>query len=449
MYMKKIRKALSLLLACTAAITAIFCGSVTASAASTKTALVKTAFSQIDSKAEQVAPMGKDLYYFYSDTYSAVYRIGSEELKNWRSTGKLKATRITVDPEIAKHNWSFYINQCWIYSDLAVLYTTDSEEDVIHYVVKYDEANKKITKVYSTKNLIGVSDNGSMSEFIYDKEKDRLTVRILNSKAKLVKKLEYDFNDRYGCWRPFNSGGRYAYVTYTDNSHTDGEYTFFDENQVVIDRKGNAKIAKKYEDIFAAGNVAYGSNYRASERPPLAGTRFIYLTSTDKEYMIDTTYYFTDSSSKNYWLNDFGEEFYGTKAVGTYIYTTPDEENRQYEYKYALVDIKNDKFLSAKYDRIYTKNGGKMFSVMSSKGKCGFMNIKGKVLASFDDAGSFFGSGKYAPVIKSGKIYLVDSNMKQVSKTIKADDKSIVYTLGDEIFMYTYNDKLYFMTNKS
>ena len=90
-----------------------------------------------------------------------------------------------------------------------------------------------------------------------------------------------------------------------------------------------------------------------------------------------------------------------------------------------------------------------MFSVMSSNGKCGFMNIKGKVLASFDDAGSFFGSGKYAPVIKSGKIYLVDSNMKQVSKTIKADDKSIVYTLGDEIFMYTYNDKLYFMTNKS
>ena len=34
-----------------------------------------------------------------------------EELKNWRSSGKLAATKIKLDSTVTKYNWSFYSNK--------------------------------------------------------------------------------------------------------------------------------------------------------------------------------------------------------------------------------------------------------------------------------------------------------------------------------------------------
>ncbi|MBO6230550.1 MAG: hypothetical protein J6O50_08265 [Ruminiclostridium sp.] len=448
--MKKLKKALSLLLAGVVAATAMLCGSVSASAASSKTALLKTALTQIDSRATDVAALGQDLYMFFNDTYNAVYRIGSDEIKNWRSTGKLKATKIAVDPEVAKTDWDYYTDITFEYGDYALWGYYKNDNTITKFVMKYDKANKKITKVYSTDNYIGISGDGSMSEFIYDSDKGKLTLKILNNKAKLVKQLSYDFSaeDTYSRWAVFRYGSDTACISYYRESEADlsSNEGIKGGHIITVDKNGKTKTVADNLNR----DISVGNNYITFDRRPLAGRSYVYLTSKGKGYgtfglrRLENEVFKTDGAVYVYTINDFGKKIYGTKAVAEYV-AGPDED---LQYKYALVNISSDKFISAVYDDMSTSDNGEMFLVKNSKGQWGYLNSKGKKLAMFDDAGAFTGSGKYAPVIKNGKIYLVDKNMKQVSKTIKADDNSYLNTLGDELFLYTYGGKTYLMTNK-
>lgn len=86
---------------------------------------------------------------------------------------------------------------------------------------------------------------------------------------------------------------------------------------------------------------------------------------------------------------------------------------------------------------------GKIYLVKNAKGERGYINRKGKELAFFEYAGSFIGD--YAPVVKNGKAYLIDRNMKQVSEKIDADSVS---TLGEGLFRVTKGDKVMLMTYK-
>lgn len=74
-------------------------------------------------------------------------------------------------------------------------------------------------------------------------------------------------------------------------------------------------------------------------------------------------------------------------------------------------------------------------------GKKGYMDGDGNVLAYFDNTDGF--GGKYAPVVKDGKAFLVDKNMKTVSEEIDADS---VVAVSDDIFIVSKGDKSYFVT---
>ena len=341
------------------------------------------------------------------------------------------------------------------YGDYALWGYDKNDNTVTKFVMKYDKANKKITKVYSTDNYIGISSDGSMSEFIYDSDKGKLTLKILNNKAKLVKQLDYDFSaqDCYPRWGCFRRGSDTACISYYRESEADLSYDDGIKGGHIITVDKNGKTKTVADNLNR--DILVGNNYIAFDCRPLVGLGYVHLTSKGKGYGIyglrlletkisqgddEISLVYTDTFT----LSDLGKKIYGTKAVAEYVGGTYADPT----YKYALVNISNNKLLSSVYDDMYTDNDGEIYSVMNSKGQRGFLNSKGKKLAMFDDAGAFSGNGKYAPVLKDGKIYLVNKSMKQVSKTIKADKDSGVRTLGDELFMYTYGGKIYLMTNK-
>lgn len=85
---------------------------------------------------------------------------------------------------------------------------------------------------------------------------------------------------------------------------------------------------------------------------------------------------------------------------------------------------------------------GDIILVEDHNGKWGYINTNGELLATFDDAGKFV--GKYAPVVKDGKAFLINKNMKRVSEKIDANlvttiDKDLYrITVGDEVYLATY-----------
>ena len=99
--------------------------------------------------------------------------------------------------------------------------------------------------------------------------------------------------------------------------------------------------------------------------------------------------------------------------------------------------------LSDTYKYISSEDG-EIYLVQTQDDKWGYMNSDGELLATYDDAGSFI--GKYAPVVKDGKAFLVNRNLKRVSEKIDADgvricDKGLyVVELDGEYYFMTYAD---------
>ncbi|MBQ6555034.1 MAG: hypothetical protein IJL89_07375, partial [Firmicutes bacterium] len=248
--MKRLKKALSLLLVAAIAVTALVCGSVSASAASSKTALLTTALSKIDSKAKEIIDLGQGIYWLYdNDTgYNAFYRIGSDEIKAWRSSGKLKATKLTADDKLKKCT-GYYTDCTFAFGDYALFYKDDNDIRT-EYVIKYDKSKKTLTTVYSSKNYLGVSSDGSISEFIWNKSTGTLQLKILNNKAKLVKQLNYDFSaeDCIAHWNVFRYGSDTACISYCSESEYIRSATedIKSGHIITIDKNGKTKTVAEF-----------------------------------------------------------------------------------------------------------------------------------------------------------------------------------------------------------
>ena len=441
--MKRFKKMLSLLLVGVIAVTSLFCGTVTASAASSKASILFLEISKIDNKATDIISLGQDIYMFAAEKYRAIYRIGSSEIKKWRNTGKLKATKITIDSEAAKYNWTYNSSLTLKYSDYMVLSYMDKENIQHNCVLKYDSSRNMLSEIYTTINNIGVSVNGDMSEYVWDGNSKKLQLKILNSKAKLVKQLSYDFSmsDCNAWWRPLYSDNKYALVSYYNDSD------IAQGNDILIDKNGKEK---KIDDLLygAVYRISQGTNYYGFACVPFASMRYIYSTDKNKMYNLSSASWIYDNK-KEYDLCGIKEQLYGTNGIGIYEHTdTSDPNNIKNEYKYVLINVNSDIFLSDIYDYIVSEDNGKTYLAKNSNNTWCYLNSKGKKLATFDCADFFCGNGKYAPVIKGGKIYLINKSMKKVSQTIKADNNCTIWTLNDELFAFTKSGKKYIMTNK-
>lgn len=99
------------------------------------------------------------------------------------------------------------------------------------------------------------------------------------------------------------------------------------------------------------------------------------------------------------------EEVYGKNAVATLV----DNYGETVGYQLIKLTEKGSELKGDLYKDMYTLDG-KLYCVKTFDDKWGFINTNGKLLATFDDVSEF--DGKYAPVVKNGKAYLVDKAMK-------------------------------------
>ncbi len=122
--------------------------------------------------------------------------------------------------------------------------------------------------------------------------------------------------------------------------------------------------------------------------------------------------------------------------------------NGEFDYdnpQYVLFkDIKD--FLNGDYKTRYKNleiavEEDNLYLFETYSGKIGYMDENEKVLGEFDATDGFV--GKYAPVVKDGKAYLVDKDMKAVSTEIEADD---VIAIDEDLFLAKKGDTTYFVT---
>lgn len=155
--------------------------------------------------------------------------------------------------------------------------------------------------------------------------------------------------------------------------------------------------------------------------------------------------------SCHYRNGDYPSRIDGIEGIygNNYIVKCPvDYTSDPYEYRYLLFDGNskdNEKYfncLSDTYKDMSTTDG-KIYLVQTEDDKWGFIDADGKELGIFDEAGAF--TGKYAPVVKNGKAYLVDRNMNRVSDKIDADSvRSLPYS--SDMFVLTKDGEDYLAT---
>lgn len=390
--------------------------------------------------------MGQNLYeviyYDYSNNssdkeyYRSVYEINTDCLEAWRETDSLIYAEYFPFFDIGG-NWGSFWDCNFAYSNCALFKENETGKK---FVAKYDNKKKTIARVYSTDNYVGISKNGSIFDFSFNNNKNTLTVKISNSNGKLVKKLTFK-NDYYTSWLAPRCGYNYALVSLTKKT---GNNTL--ETQLVrIDSKGKKKIIYTHKstdkdfrgDYFSLHNT--GENYASMYVYPgsQVSPNLIYSLSKNKIYKFSNIIYNENAKAKCNILSEFGDRIYGTKAVARY---TNSDNSAQ---RYALVDVKADKYISKTYKYMETWDG-KMFLVQLESDKYGYINSSGKLLATFDKAAPF--NGDYAPVIKKGKAYLINRKMKQVSQTIKVSKNATIHSGEDDLYYIVDNDNITLFT---
>lgn len=444
--MKKLRKALSLLLTGAIAVTSLLCGSVTASAASSKKALVSIAVSKIDKNMTRVGGyLGQDIYSLSNSETgkAAIYRIDSTALKNWRKTGKLNAKKIKVTSDINNYFWYYNDQICFRQGNYAVVDYTDKKKVEHSVALKYDKSKGTITQYYTTTGYLGSTSDGYLSDISYNENTQKLTVKIIDPKGKTVKTITRDLTSAYNAWWSRFTGNKNSFTIVTemwdDTDEPVATVEFIDKTGKVTKTLKNKNIGRALD---AENYVAYAP-WSVKTSGTLALSE-VYSMDTGKTYDLTGRNIVPGDDGTSFYLYDLGSDLYGTKAVATYRTDGDDPV-----YSYGIIDVASKSAPKAYYNYMDTMDNGKTFFVCYN-GKYGYIDRNGKTISDcvFTDASGFYGKGKYAPVILNSKIYLVDKDMNQISKTIKANPESWVFTLSDDVFKYYDGKNEYIMIYK-
>ena len=306
-------------------------------------------------------------------------------------------------------------------------------DTLYYYAVKYDKSANKITCYYKSSTLFKVSPQGYISQWKKNDPTTKLTLNIIGNTEKKVKTMS--FNVKAKAWTYWNfAGSEYCAVSL---SEYDEESEKWSGNVYLIDHNGKMSRLKNY--AVRGGNLS--SNYMALRSIDSSGFTEVYSFDGKKTYTIfGKPIASTTVGGNTYELTSLGSKLYGTKAAATYTGTSGKK-------LYALVDVSTGKFVSKKYYNMVTYDG-KIFRVRNSSGQYGYINASGKELGWFDDAAAFAANGKYAPVFKNGKVYLVDRSMNKVSKEAELSNVPLLTTLGDSLYTWFGLKGSYIMTYK-
>ncbi len=416
-----------------------------AEASAKQASIKKLALSDLDKNADWIVTLGNDLYMVGNDVvgYRNVYRITTNK-------GKIKTEPVNLESKIFQLPCNIYNNRSFVYNGNYAIFAEEDDEQyyaTVIAVVKYDAATNTISDVLYTeepKNDYAVNSSGQV--MIYDR-KERAFI-IYDKKGYQTNKI-YLPNTECVTSLPWQGESVGYYLTYGQG---DAILTAVDwygsETQVAHDLYVAAGSGRyNYDGKYVPDEVSENAKYNINGD---------YFTSDYKYYQ--TVYVYTGYNYLKYdgiklkdgrFIIRYMNRFYGSKAVAQIETGTLADYEETFSC-FALCDLATGKFLTPEYNSMTTSDNGTTFTVYNKSGKkdrkYGYIDINGKELGWFDKAGDFYAGGKYAPVVKSGKLYLINKKMKRQSKTLKASGITTVVTLGPQLYGYVKDGKVYLFT---
>lgn len=353
--------------------------------------------------------------------------IGKDELESWQKTGKISYKKVKTDVDMTDLLVGTYFSADGNYMQLVAC---DKDRNILkRYIVSHNEKNTKITTAYTKgSDWSYTNPNGYTVEAKWNEKKQTYTVTVTAPDGtKKSNKLTYkgEGNGWYSIYASGGMGKYVAFLAWKTSQRKDKDLDLYIASYNIYGVKKNGKLDKLYteNDVISFDAFYAGENWFSISAAKGRAWGRVYLTDTGK----------TVTTAGGGFEDGLSGKIYGTRA----IYCS------SFSGSYQLVDLSDEaKWISAAYQSMST-NDGKIYLVQNDKGQWGYINQKGKEIAMFDDAGGFIGD--YAPVVKNGKAYLIDRNMKQVSEKIDADS---VATFGEGLFRVTKGDKVMLMTYK-
>ena len=401
------------------------------SASQSQTKLIYTAFSDIKKNAGLHQYLGRDLYYIADKNGNGgIYRIDGTVLESWRKTGKLKAKKLTVDASVsANSDWSVLYD--FTGGNYGVL--TYRKNNVKYYsAVKYSKKSGSITAYYTSDVPFSVSPEGYISQWKRSNEDKQLTLYLFNNKGKKVSVLDFDVTNLYWNYWQFCGNG-YCGLSVGRYDEKNDKWS---GSVYLIDRFGKKTTLKNYAAKAGYLRANYFLMMKAGSSAPVE----VYSFDSKKTYTLSGRKLsgFT-VKGREYSLARLDDRLWGTKAVARY------SDSLGLLDMYALVDVSTGKMISKNYYNMVTYDG-KIFRVKNEKGQYGYIDAEGNELGWFADAAAFPADGKYAPVMKNGKTYLIDRNMKKVSKNADLGSLPLLASYGSEVYTWFDMKDNYLMT---
>lgn len=467
--MKKLKRIVAGVLAATIAAGSLTVG---ASAASAKMKLRTVSIDKIEG-ASGFDSLG-DGYYSVENSadpnlsydIDQIVYIGKDELESWQKTGKISYKKVKTDVDMTDLLRNGYFTADGEYLQLV---TCDKDRNILKgYIVSHNEKNTKLTTAYTKgSDWCYTRPDGYSVEAKWNKAKTAFTVTITAPDGtKKSKKLTYKGEgDAWESMYAVDGTGKYvAYMLWKTNEYTDNIYDSEDTLQynqsqsfILYGVKKNGKLDTLFNykgddrwgrrGAYSFGIDSSGSNFVSFwyQCPPRPTPSMVYLSDSGKMVSFEGVLN-KDGVYGSFW--GISDKVYGSRAIvqlGIYNSETKSTDTNYYvlaDLSTAEGDYGSITALSDTYRYISTEDG-KIYRVSTADGKVGYINKKGKELAMFDSAGMFIGD--YAPVVKNGKAYLIDRNMKQVSEKIDAD---WTYTLDEGLYKVGKGDKVMLMTYK-
>lgn len=381
--------------------------------------------------------------------------IGKDELESWRKTGKISYKKVKTDVDMTDLLRSGEFTADGEYLQLV---TCDKDSNALkRYVVSHNEKNIKITTVHINESGYFTRSDGYTTSGKWNKAKTAFTITVTAPDGtQKSKKLTYKGKgNSYGYIMIPNETKKYiAYVLWKTNEYTekidDSEYDSISVKIYGVKKNGKLETVHSFEKgrllkkgISGLADIGWGDSHLNMQVYDLPNVYYlVYLSDSGRIFFFESVLNKEGKYSSDYGFSGISGKVYESRAIAYCV-----KDNTNY---YFLADLStayeenawNITALSDVYQSMSTEDG-KIYLVQNEKGQWGYINKKGKVLAMFDDAGPFIGN--YAPVVKNGKAYLIDRNMKQVSEKIDADG---VTTFGEGLFRVTKGDKVMLMTYK-
>lgn len=396
----------------------------------------------------------------------SIFSNGSEfwriDTQQWQESGEISYSAVSLDDELRgiENLEGFSDMRLNTENDYAMFASLDENGSILQrLVVKYNEESNSLETVSKYDDWCYVTEDGYVVTLVRNEE---IGTILITAPDGTEKSLEFQGCrlDNGECYTTslFVVRGCDKYIAYVLNPASvrkDEEQStelgydlyYWDLELYGIDRNGNAEqLFKETCNYWGVDDSSKNYYLFQTATRPIAAISHIYLSETDE--IVDLTgsmdatwlYVYDGDGFGGAQISTLGDKVYGTKAVA---YAEPDyKANDDWYGTYALIDIKTgEKIGDYDYMKYMSTEDGKIYLIQTSDDKWGFMNSKGKVLRTYDDAGSFIGD--YAPVIKDGKAFLVDRSLKRVSEKIDADSVSVI---EENLYWVKKGDEYYFMT---